>query len=236
MNDINSIIDILEKKGVGQGQDIHNMNELNAILGNFGLSDSDKNIVKDNFKSRFEAQIDSDNVVKKRRTNNKKINDSNGALSNAVNKEASENVAKQISKNQSKLTSTLKKHGIGFGLNAAFTVNTYNQAREEGDGVLKAGAKAISDFAVGEVLGAWTPLFYLAKSAPQLTISAIEGTQSITRNMNNVSRTQVFGDSQFQDTQQLATMRQAGMEMAKMSQYNLQQSIMGNEAQHMHRI
>ena len=58
----------------------------------------------------------------------------------------------------------------------------------------------------------------------------------MTRQMNSVQRIQTFGEAEFMDTQQLATMRQAGMELAKMSQYNLQQSMMGNEAQYMHRI
>ena len=44
-----------------------------------------------------------------------------------------------------------------------------------------------------------------------------------------------FSGAQFADNQQLATMRQSGMEMAKMSQYNLQQTLMGNEANHLHR-
>lgn len=127
---------MLEKKGVGKGQDIHDVNELNNVLSNLGLSDADKNKVRDNFKTRFDVDQPIKNIAKE------------------TVEESGENVAKQISKNQSKLTSTLKKHGIGFGLNAAFTVNTYNQAREEGDGVLKAGVKAVSDFAVGEVLGA----------------------------------------------------------------------------------
>ncbi|MGL4878003.1 hypothetical protein [Paraclostridium dentum] len=76
----------------------------------------------------------------------------------------------------------------------------------------------------------------LAKAAPGAIIAGAEGLQKVTRQMNSTTRVQTFGESYFQDTQQLATMRQAGMEMAKMSQYNLQQSIMGNEAQHMHRL
>ena len=53
--------------------------------------------------------------------------------------------------------------------------------------------------------------------------------------MNSAANNQVFGGAQFMDTQQLATMRQSGMEMAKMSQYNLQQTLMGNEATYLHR-
>jgi hypothetical protein len=53
--------------------------------------------------------------------------------------------------------------------------------------------------------------------------------------MNSAANFQTFGDAQFMDTQQLATMRQSGMEMAKMAQYNLQQTLMGNEATYLHR-
>ena len=55
------------------------------------------------------------------------------------------------------------------------------------------------------------------------------------RRMNSAANQGVFGNAQFQDTQQLATMRQSGMEMAKMANYNLQQTLMGNEATYFHR-
>lgn len=76
----------------------------------------------------------------------------------------------------------------------------------------------------------------LAKSVPTIAVSAIEGLNTMSRTMNSMQRRQLFGESQFMDTQQLATMRQSGMELAKMSQYNLQQSLMGNEAEHLHRL
>lgn len=44
-----------------------------------------------------------------------------------------------------------------------------------------------------------------------------------------------FRNAFFQDSQQYATMRQAGMAQAKKSEYTLQQSMMGNEAQYLHR-
>ena len=37
----------------------------------------------------------------------------------------------------------------------------------------------------------------------------------------------------FNDNQRAFTMRQAGMQLAKNSQYNLQQSLMGNEANYL---
>lgn len=134
----------------------------------------------------------------------------------------------------------LKKALSGRNLNAlvnlGFSIVDYKDARESGDGVLKAGAKAGAQFVAGEMLGFWMMPVALAKSAPTMAVKAFETTQSITRNMNSATRLQTFGEAQFQDTQQLATMRQAGMELAKMSQYNLQQAIMGNEAQYMHKL
>ena len=63
----------------------------------------------------------------------------------------------------------------------------------------------------------------------------VEGINTMSRSMNSMSKRQVFGDAQFMDTQQLATMRQSGMELAKMSQYRLEQTLMGNEAKYLHK-
>lgn len=136
--------------------------------------------------------------------------------------------------------SYLKKALSGRNLNAllniGLSINDYNEARNAGDGVVKAGVKAGAQFVAGEMLGAWMMPVMLAKNLPSMAVSAVETTQNVTRKMNSATRIQTFGEVQFQDTQQLATMRQAGMEMAKMSQYNLQQAIMGNEAQYMRRL
>lgn len=154
---------------------------------------------------------------------------------------SADEVIADLSRGSEELGKThLKKALSGRNLNAlvnlGLSIVDYKDAREAGDGVLKAGVKAGAQFAAGEMLGFWMMPVALAKSAPTLAIKAFETTQSITRNMNSATRLQTFGEAQFQDTQQLATMRQAGMELAKMSQYNLQQSIMGNEAQYMHRL
>lgn len=134
------------------------------------------------------------------------------------------------------LKRALSGRNINALMNLGFAVSDYNESRNSGDSVLKAGAKAGTLFVAGEMLGGWMMPVMLAKQLPTLAVSGIEATQNITRKMNSTARIQTFGEAQFQDTQQLATMRQAGMELAKMSQYNLQQSIMGNEAQYMHRL
>ena len=136
----------------------------------------------------------------------------------------------------SNLKKIFNKRVFNIGLNAAFAISDYKDARDSGKGVVSSAVKAGALFAAGEVLqGAMLPVM-LAGSIPKMAVGAIETTQRMTRQMNNMQRIQTFGESYFQDTQQLATMRQAGMELAKMSQYNLQQSIMGNEAQYMHKL
>lgn len=136
---------------------------------------------------------------------------------------------------ESNLKKIFNKRTIGIGLNTFFAINDYKNAREEGKGVIAAASKSAGLFIAGEALGGAMFPIMLASSAPKVAVSAIEGMQKMTRQMNSVKRIQTFGEAHFQDTNQLATMRQAGMELAKMSQYNLQQSIMGNEAQYMHR-
>lgn len=149
---------------------------------------------------------------------------------NTMINEGTDNLAK------SHLKKALSGRNLNALMNLGFAMNDYHEARNAGDGVLKAGVKAGAQFVAGEALGMWMMPVMMAKSVPTLAISAVETAQTVTRKMNSINRTQVFGEAQFQDTQQLATMRQAGMEMAKMSQYNLQQAIMGNEAQYMHRL
>lgn len=154
-----------------------------------------------------------------------------------VVREAGEEVAEgAVNVGNPYLKQVFSGRNLGAVLNLGFAISDYNQARNAGDGVIKAGAKAGAQFVAGEMLGGWMMPVMLAKQVPTMAISAIEGTQKITRQMNSTGRIQTFGEAEFRDTKQLATMRQAGMELAKMSQYNLQQSIMGNEAQYMHKL
>jgi hypothetical protein len=124
--------------------------------------------------------------------------------------------------------------------NAAFSVigavSTYKSARREGHGVVSSTVRAGLDFAQGELLGFWGNLGVgLVKTIPSVAIAGTEMLYKESRRMNSAANAQVFGGAQFADNQQLATMRQSGMEMAKMAQYNLQQTLMGNEATYLHR-
>ena len=117
---------------------------------------------------------------------------------------------------------------IGFGL------MEYNSAREQGKSVLGAATQAIGSEifwdSTGFLLGtALTTLPALPKTA----INIGENLSSMSRSMNRGAINTPFSNATFVDTQQTYTMRQAGMQMAQASRYNLQQTLLGNEAQYM---
>ena len=149
-------------------------------------------------------------------------------------KEAAEKAAKEGGEKleKSSIRKIVKKHmGIGGIIGAAMSISDYKDARNQGHGVITSAAKAGMLYALGN---AALPIT-IAKELPSLIVSGVDTLQRTSREMNNATRFQTFGNAEFHDTKQLATMRQAGMELAKMSQYNLQQAIMGNEAQYMHK-
>ena len=120
-------------------------------------------------------------------------------------------------------------------VNVLGAVSDYKRYRREGKGVVSSTVRAGANFAIGEALGVWALPVALVSSLPGAAIKGADMLYKENRRMNSAANFQVFGGAQFMDTQQLATMRQSGMEMAKMSQYNLQQSLMGNEATYLHR-
>ena len=143
---------------------------------------------------------------------------------------------KKVVHNKAGLLDDIGKPGaIMTGLNILGAVGDYKDARRKGHGVISSAARAGVQFAVGEALGLWAIPVMAAKEVPGLVMKGAETLYKENRRMNSAANFQTFGDVQFQDTQQLATMRQSGMEMAKMSQYNLQQTLMGNEATYLHR-
>lgn len=122
---------------------------------------------------------------------------------------------------------------LGVGINAAFGYSDYKQARQEGSSRAGAVAKAATTFAVGEVLGMWMLPATLLPMVPQAAVGAVEGIGKMQRQMNYDSRRVPFNNATFNDYKQAFTMRQAGMQLAQNSQYNLQQSLMGNEASYL---
>jgi hypothetical protein len=143
---------------------------------------------------------------------------------------------KKVVRNKVGLLDDLGKPGaIMTGLNILGAVGDFKDARRKGHGMISSAARAGVQFAVGEALGLWAIPVMAAKEVPGLVMKGAETLYKENRRMNSAANFQTFGDAQFQDTQQLATMRQSGMEMAKMAQYNLQQTLMGNEATYLHR-
>lgn len=119
----------------------------------------------------------------------------------------------------------------GMAAHGAYT--DYTDARNEGKGKLASIARAGTEFALGELMGGWYFPYQLAKAVPSATVSGLEGMSKMQRSMNKTSRQAPFQNASFKDYNQAMTMRQAGMQMAQASKYNLQQAIMGNEAQYL---
>ncbi len=124
---------------------------------------------------------------------------------------------------------------LGTMGNIIGAVSDYKNARREGHGVASSALRAGAQFVLGEALGWWVIPYEIMKHVPGGIIKGTEALYKENRRMNSAANNQLFGGVQFQDTQQLATMRQSGMEMAKMAQYNLQQTLMGQEATYLHR-
>ena len=126
------------------------------------------------------------------------------------------------------------------GLGAAFTVKSavdkYKESRAEGRSVVSSAVRAGASAAAADMLGPWGSMALgLMQAAPGAVIGATNFVASEYRRMNSAANFTPLGGTSFQDSQQLATMRQSGMELAKMSQYNLEQTLMGAEAKHLHR-
>lgn len=129
--------------------------------------------------------------------------------------------------------------GLGFGslMSVGFGVMDFMDAKNEGVGNIEALASAGMNFIVPELVGGWAYAGYQALSmAGQLGVSAYENANMSLRQMNRDLRNQTpFRGHTFVDSPQIYTMRQAGMALAQQSKYNLQQTMMGNEAQFLHR-
>lgn len=123
-----------------------------------------------------------------------------------------------------------------YGINAGFMVDSYIDERNNGNGVIGSAANAVIDNALPMVIGPWTYMLGAAAiAAPGAIVSGAEKINSMTRAMEKSGRNRPFADAQFVDSQQAYTMRQAGMALAQQSKYNVQQSLIGNEARHLHR-
>lgn len=141
--------------------------------------------------------------------------------------------AKNVTEKAAKKSGSLLGSAFSVGMPLYFGAQEYKMAREEGNGVLMSGARAIGDFAVSEMMG-WGYLgLQLAPLIPKGAVGLAESLNSMSRNMNRAATSGPFSNATFNDNQQTYTMRQAGMQLAQASKYNLQQTLMGNEAQYL---
>lgn len=118
-----------------------------------------------------------------------------------------------------------------LGLDMYFSAGDYKDAREDGASRMGAFAETAGNFALYRALNLPTTIALQALPAiPKLAVGGFETVGKLTRQMNQQGKQVPFVNTNFNDYAQAFTMRQAGMQMAKASQYNLQQTLMGNEA------
>lgn len=141
------------------------------------------------------------------------------------------------------VSNVLNKKGIGFlgtvgvAANVVSTVGDYKQARLEGHGKVGSAISAVGNAVMFEAIGMPGMIAMGAlKGAPNMAVNGILKANSVARTMDQSARKTAFNNATFVDSNQAFTMRQAGMQLAQASKYNLQQSLMGNEASMMHRL
>lgn len=122
-----------------------------------------------------------------------------------------------------------------FAFDVYSAVDDYKTYREQGGSKIGSAARAAGNFALYNALGGWALPYMILPAIPGAAVSAYEGIGKMTREMDRQSRQTPFASSHFQDFNQAVTMRQAGMKMAQASKYNLQQTLMGNEAAYLKR-
>lgn len=133
------------------------------------------------------------------------------------------------------LGKALWKHKWSAGINGAFGAMSFDDSMNKGEGTASAVAGAAVDIALPMVLGT-VPYLALqaAEALPGLAIGAYESSAEYGRSIARSSNL-TFSNAQFQDTQQLQTMREASMAAIEKSKYNEQICMLGDEAKFMHR-
>lgn len=129
------------------------------------------------------------------------------------------------------------KTGTAFtiGMAAFGGVSEFHDAKREGYSTGMAAGRAVGTYILDETIGPLGSIgMWAVRTLPNAIVSAGDNLSKMSRDMTSRSVGGAFSNATFIDSQQAYTMRQAGMQMAKASQYNLQQTMMGNEAQYMH--
>ena len=126
--------------------------------------------------------------------------------------------------------------GKAIGINGLFGiwqgVDEYQSARENGDGFISSVGQGAFEGVLGMYPWLWAG-YHGLKDGPRAIVEGVAAADTWRRNLARSNSNQAFVNAQFEDTQQVHTMRQAGMAIAQRSRYNTQVAMMGNEAQYM---
>lgn len=124
------------------------------------------------------------------------------------------------------------KHKIATGMNLMYGITSYNDARDDGHGVIMSGVEAAANVVAGMALGGpAAALVYGLNPAVEIGVAAVHGIDEYGRSLSRLGRNIPFSNSHFVDFRTAHTMRQAGMNLAAQSRYAVQQAMLGNEAQ-----
>lgn len=188
------------------------------------LKDNYKNTRFENFKPKADYEVE-------------QLKDKLQFHKDLLKEKAGMDIAKEEGDIVERGLSKLKKASkLDIAMSSIGAISKYKDSRKQGRGVMSSVARAGVDFAASQLMGTGLYMGLAAfRAAPKAFVTGAMYLQNEVRQMNTASRFRVFGDASFQDSDQLATMRQSGMEMAKMANYNLEQTLMGNEARYLHK-
>lgn len=126
------------------------------------------------------------------------------------------------------------KNVVNVGTGVYFGLDQYESERQAGRGVLGSFASASIDAVLPTLMGFGGYMAYSAiTAAPALFTDVAPAVDQYNRQLNQQKYAGAFTNMTFNDTEQVHTMRQAGMAIAKRSRYNQEQAMMGNEAKYM---
>jgi hypothetical protein len=119
-------------------------------------------------------------------------------------------------------------------MNIAMGIGSYASAKNEGKSTIGSIGDAVAQTALFDVAPVLMMTAPIIEGLPKVAVGVGEKVAQMQRSMSMMSINKPFQNATFADNQQAYTMRQAGMKLAQASKYNLQQTLMGNEASYMH--
>lgn len=128
-------------------------------------------------------------------------------------------------------------NAISLGIVGFQTVSQYKNSRLEGKGRVGSAINSIGTSIMYEAMGPGLAIgMSVAENVPKLAVSGLLKMGQLARSLDRINKNVPFSNATFVDTQQAYTMRQVGMQLAETSKYNLQQSLLGNEASSMYKL